>query len=108
MLEISRSDTIHIITGWNPGDARPGDEANTEADRRLHAVLVSEGCVPVRAIGSDPASDHAELSWAVTGLSDSRACAIGADFGQVAIFRVSDGHQTVIACSGEWELSRPF
>ena len=57
-------------------------------------------------MGADPDSDHAEASWAVVGLDDHEARAIGASFGQVAVFRISDGMQTVLACSEDWTLSR--
>ena len=64
------------------------------------------GLHPHRAVGADPDSEHFEESWAVVGLDDQEARAIGAAFGQVAVFRISDGMQTVLACSEDWSLSR--
>jgi hypothetical protein len=44
----------------------------------------------------------------VEGLTDDQAREIGAEFGQVAVFRVHDGFQTVIACGGAWQVSRRY
>jgi hypothetical protein len=97
----------HVITAWNPGDARPTPTENDDANERLRQALASRGLQPARAIGADPDSDHFEDSWAVTGLNDQDARAIGAEFGQVAVFRIAHGVQTVLACTEDWTLSRP-
>lgn len=99
---------VHVITAWNPGDARPTRAENDEANVRLHVELVARNLVPVRAVGADPNSDHFEESWAVVGLSDDEARAIGATYGQVAVFRLENGIQTVLACTEDWSLSRPL
>lgn len=97
---------LHVITAWNPGDARPTHDENDKANDELRSRLRAMGLHPVRALGADPDSDHAEESWAVVGLSDSQARAIGAEFGQVAVFRLTAGVQTVLACVETWERSR--
>jgi len=98
----------HVITAWNPGDVWPTREENEAASNELRARLIATGFAPVRAVGADPDSDHAEKSWAVVGLSDDQARALGAEFGQVAVFRLSAGIQTVLACAENWERSRPI
>jgi len=105
---VATTSKIHVITAWNPGDDRPNRKVNGEANERLRQKLRQRGCRPVRAIGADPDSDHLEESWAVTGLDDGEARAIGAEFGQVAIFRIAAGIQTVLACTAYFELSRPL
>lgn len=107
-IDLDAGATLHVITAWNPGDERPGVHANDAADRRLHHRLVELGFVPVRAVGTDPGSDHHEPGWAVEGLTDDQAREIGAEFGQVAVFRVHDGFQTVIGCGGAWQVSRRY
>lgn len=97
---------VHVITAWNPGDDRPTRDENDEANNRLRVDLMERGLNPVRAVGSDPDSDHFEESWAVVGLSDDEARAIGAAYGQVAVFRLARGTQTVLACTEDWSLSR--
>jgi hypothetical protein len=99
---------FHVITAYNPGDARPDPSANEAADLHLHQELVAAGLAPVRALGSDPDSEHREPSWAVAGLTDVQARAIGATHGQVAVFRIARHEQTVLACTQDWRVSRPL
>lgn len=99
---------VHVITAWNPGDDRPTRAENEAANERLRLELVRRGWIPVRAIGADPDSDHLEESWAVVGMSDDSARAIGAAYGQVAVFRLENGIQTVLACTEDWSRSRPL
>lgn len=106
--DIVETSPVHVITAWNPGDERPGRAANDAAHRRLHDVLVELGTEPVLARGSDAHSDHYEDGWAVAGLSHDTARKIGTQFGQVAIFWITDSDQYVVACSEEWTASRPL
>lgn len=103
---LMRDDVLHVITAWNPGDARPTRAENDAANERLYEKLVELGLDPVPAVGADPDSDHFEESWAIVGLDDESARAIGAAFGQVAVFRLANGVQTVLACSADWTRSR--
>jgi hypothetical protein len=102
----ARLGTVHVVTAWNPGHDRPSRAANDAANEALRQLLESEGCKPIPALGSDPNSDHSEESWCVVGLSDERARAIGAQFGQWAVFRISSTEQIVLGCFGDWERSR--
>lgn len=102
------SDVVYVITAWNPGDERPTRGRNNAADRALHDLLVGRGLDLRRAVGADPDSDHFEESWAVVGLDDQQAREIGAEFGQVAVFRLAGGSQTVLACTEDWQRSRPL
>jgi hypothetical protein len=97
---------FHVITAWNPGHERPGDDANAAANAVLREALEALGCSPIRAFGADPNPDHAEESWCVTGLTDTQARQIGAKFGQWAVFRISMSEQVVLGCFGEWSRSR--
>jgi hypothetical protein len=99
---------FHVITAWNPGHERPGDDANAAANAALRAELEALGCSPLPALGSDPNSNHAEHSWAVSGLEDSTARALGARYGQWAVFRITAQEQTVLGCFGPWSRSRWF
>jgi hypothetical protein len=80
--------------------------ANAAANAVLREALEALGCSPIRALGADPNSDHAEESWCVTGLTDTQARQIGAKFGQWAVFRISMSEQVVLGCFGEWSRSR--
>ena len=103
-----RHGTVHVITAWNPGAARPTIAENEAANRELHRVLVERGFSPVHAVGREPDGTHCEDSWAVAGMPDDEARAIGARFGQDAIFRFAEGVQMVVACDGSWSDSRPI
>lgn len=97
---------VHVLTAWNPGAARPGEAADRAANERLRAHLVDLGCEPVPALGADPDSPHAEESWAVVGLANEAARAVGAAFDQVAIFRVTRTELAVLACREDWTMRR--
>ena len=99
---------VHVLTAWNPGHERPSREENDDANERLLIELVSRGLNPCRAVGADPDSEHAEESWAVCGLSDVEARAIGTAFGQVAVFSLTATGQAVLACSEDWVVSRSW
>ncbi len=97
---------VHVLTAWNPGAARPSLAVNRAANERLRAHLVDLGCEPVPALGADPDSPHAEESWAVVGLTDAAARAVGAAFDQVAVFRVTASELAVLACREDWAVRR--
>ena len=104
--QLLASGAVHVITAWNPGDQRPSDQANRAANQELFELLVTHGLEPVRAVGQDPDSSYAEESWAVSGTTDDIARELGAQFGQVAVFRITTGSQTVLACEEDWQASR--
>ena len=60
------------------------------------------------ALGSSPDGDHEEESFAVIGARREACVAIGAKFGQDAIFELTTTEQIVVGCDGSWELRRPF
>jgi len=98
--------TVHVITGWNPGSDRPPQSENEYVNLRLRDEIAKFSDELFPALGFDPSSDHFEESWAVVGLSDRRARALGRMFRQVAVFRVRNGMQTVLSCDGTWQVSR--
>jgi len=77
--------TLAILTGWNPGHARPGEAANRAANARLAAELHRAGHVAYPACGRSPDGRHAEPSFAVTGIGAEAALALAGRFGQAAI-----------------------
>jgi len=102
----ARLGTLHVLTAWNPGDERPTREANDHANEALRADLAQRGLAPMRALGKDPNSDHAEESWAVAGFTDHDARELGAKYRQIAVFRITATRQTVLGCFAEWEVER--
>jgi hypothetical protein len=102
----ARLGTLHVITAWNPGDERPAREVNGRANEALRADLARRGLAPMRALGSDPSSEHAEESWAVSNFSDCAARELGAKYRQVAVFRITSATQTVLGCFAMWSVER--
>lgn len=104
--DFQHGDVAHVITAWNPGQKRLGESANADADARLRDELGRRDLEPVRACGTDARSDYYEDGWLVRGLRDAEARSIGEQFGQVAVFRLANGRQTVLACTDGWSVSR--
>jgi hypothetical protein len=99
--------TLHVLTAWNPGDARPSVAENRVANERLRAELVRRGLTVFHAVGTSSTGDHSEESYAIPDLSRSAACELGRVFGQAAIFEISAETQTVVSSDESWEYSRP-
>ena len=97
---------MHVITAWNPGSKRPGSEVNEARNEELRAEISARGFEAFGALGSDPNSPHVEKSWAVVGMTDDAAIELGREYGQVAIFRITQSLQSVLGCLSEWEVSR--
>jgi hypothetical protein len=99
----SDDDAVHVLTAWDPGDARPGDVEN----RRRQADLASEirALAPRRmwtALGVDPVSGRREEGVAVFGLDPDVLVALGRRYGQDAIFEWTPREWAIVACGGGW------
>jgi len=94
-----RGRTIAVITAHNPGGQPAGEEANAAAQRALEAELDHRGLTWWRADGADPSWTHVEESAAIPGLALPDAIALGARFGQEAIFLLSRTSLTVADCA---------
>lgn len=73
---------------------------------RSERIWSARGLDPLAALGSDPNSQHSEASWAVTALDDAEACALGAKYGQIGVFRITHDRQTVLGCFAGWRVER--
>ncbi len=96
------ADAVHILTAWDPGDVRPGEKENRRRQAALEADL--RPLAPVElwpAIGTDPVSGHREEGVAVGGLEVGRVLALGARYGQDAIFEWTRNEWAIVACGGE-------
>lgn len=91
-------DAVHVLTAHNPGAARPGPAENAARQDRLVAHLRRRGLRLRSAVASAADGLHAERSVVVVGLDDAEARAIGAAWGQDAVFRWSRGAWSVLAC----------
>jgi len=77
---------IYVITAHNPGGRMASDAANASAEARLTAELERRGLTWWPAAGRDPWWTHVEPGAAVIGMDEADAVALGAEFGQDAIF----------------------
>ncbi|HEX5018967.1 MAG TPA: DUF3293 domain-containing protein [Actinomycetes bacterium] len=104
--------TIHVITAHNPG-RKLSNADNATRHAKLRAQLAATPDLTVwRAAGGDPAWTHSEESFAVVGLSDAEARALGTEFEQEAVFAWRATSLDVLACvTGDslrsgWRLRR--
>ena len=78
------------------------------ATSKLRQQLVQEGFDHHPAAGSTPDGVPIDEGWAVTGIGPKRARRLGRDWGQDAIFELTDTEQRVLGCDGRWVRSRPL
>lgn len=99
--------SIHVITAWNPGEARFDENTNEARNKELLDQLRELDCSVFEAVGRDPDSEYFEKSWAACGLTDDVAKELGRAFEQVAVFQIDAQHQRVLNCFVEKTYSRP-
>jgi hypothetical protein len=88
-----------VITAWNPGFERPGDEVNRQRNDLLRARLAATGSEVWRADGSAADGSFAEEGFLAWGLPTVTALQVAREFEQFAIYEYDeDGVRRVIAC----------
>jgi hypothetical protein len=92
---------IYVITAHNPGGQVASDKDNARAEALLADELGQRGLTWWPAAGGDPSWTHVEPGAAVLGLDEADAVALGAAFGQDAIFVVTPAGRRVVGCAGE-------
>jgi hypothetical protein len=104
---------VHIVTAWDPGPERPGEAANRERQTALEAELRSTAVDLWAAVGVDPATGHREEGVAVRGVAQAEILALGARYGQDAVFAWTPREWAIVACDGDrrlvsgWSLAAP-
>ena len=104
--------TVHLLTADNPGHEVP-EEQNARGHARLGRWLAERPDLVVwTAEGGDASWTHRERSFAVVGLTDDEARALGQEFDQEAVFAWRPDALVVLSCDGTtaavvgWSLSR--
>lgn len=92
---------VPILTAWDPGPERPGLEVNRRLGAELESVLRPRAQRLLDAVGIDPESGHREEGVAALGLAVDDAVAVGARFGQDAIFVWSTDAWSIVSCRDE-------
>jgi hypothetical protein len=90
---------ICVITAHNPGGRAALDSENAAAQVQLVAELEEQGLTWWPAAGGDSSWTHVEESAAVVGMDEADAIALGARFGQDAIFVLTPEDRRVAGCA---------
>lgn len=90
---------VHVITAYNPGSDRPGEETNRDRQQALERDLDAGGFEVWQAIGRDPHSAHQEPSFAVFGIAELEARSLAARYRQDAIFSWTPTALLVLSCT---------
>jgi hypothetical protein len=91
-------DAVHVVTAADPGARRFTAEENAARQARLEAELDARGLRHWATVAGAEDGSHAEAGALVVGLDDDAARALGAAWGQDAVFRWSRAAWTVVAC----------
>jgi len=89
---------VHVVTAHNPGPAYLDEAENAARQARLEADLDARGLEHWTTVAGAEDGSHAEVGALVVGLDDAAARALGAAWGQDAVFRWSPTAWTVLAC----------
>jgi len=106
-------EAVHVLTAWDPGPERPGPVVNRARQAALEADLRRRGVALLPAVGVDPLTDRRDEGVAVQGLPEDEVRALGARYGQDAVYAWTPAEWAVVACRGGrrlgsgWSLVRP-
>ena len=92
------TEPVHVLTAHDPGPVRLAPEENGRRQAALVASL--DGRERYRAVAGAEDGSHAEESVLVVGLTDAEARAIGATWGQDAVFRWTRDAWEIDPCDG--------
>jgi hypothetical protein len=94
-------DVLYVVTAFNPGGVVRQDPANQQAHTALTRRLETDHVTCWLAAGGDPGWTHTEAGFALVGVDEAYAKALGHDFGQDAIFEWTPTELSVLACDGD-------
>jgi hypothetical protein len=91
--------TLYVLTAHNPGGQVVPAAENAAAGARLAAELERRGLTWWPAAGGNPSWTHVEPGAALIGGDEADAVALGAEFGQEAIFVLTPAARRIVACA---------
>ena len=86
----------------------PGREVNRVRQAALEADLLTLGLPLATAVGVDPVSRRREEGVAVRGAPEAGVLALGARYGQDAVFAWTPAEWAIVACQGGRRLASPW
>jgi len=89
---------VFVLTAWDPGVARYDIDTNRAHQKSLESDLRCLTMETWPAVGWTEYSDHREEGVAAAGLSEEDAVALGARYGQNAIFAWTPTAWLVVSC----------
>ena len=92
---------LYVVTAFNPGGVVRPERGNRQAHAALIRRLEADQVTSWEAAGGDPGWTHTEASFALVGVDQAYAKALGRDFGQDAIFEWTPTELCVLACDSE-------
>jgi len=92
---------LYVVTACNPAGVVSPEPANQQAHAALIRRLEADHVTSWEAAGGDPDWTRTEASFALIGVDEAYAKALGRDFGQDAIFEWTPTGLSVLACDGE-------
>ena len=94
-------DALFLLTAWDPGDERPGLHENRRRQASLEEDVGRLTDARWDAVGVDPETGRREEGVVAGRLSEAEATALGARYGQDAVFRWTPDAWEIVACTGE-------
>jgi uncharacterized protein DUF3293 len=104
---------VYVLTAWDPGPERPSEADNRERQAALEADLRPRAGALWSAVGVDPVTGHREEGVAVGGIPESAVRALGARYGQDAVFAWTPVEWAIVSCrdgrrvATGWSLASP-
>jgi len=99
--EVARAQgrTVFLVTGFNPGGIERAEDENLAANARLAAELERAGISRLEAVGFDAETTWREPGWCIWGIDREVAAELGARFGQLALFEVTEDRVSIVWCA---------
>lgn len=92
---------VHVLTAWDPGPERPGLAINRARQAALESDLRPIASILMAAVGFDPVTGRREEGVAVLGVAESVVLALGARYGQDAVFAWTPAEWSIVGCQGD-------
>lgn len=91
---------LYVITAENPGSTPFPELENAARNAELATELRARGWTVWAALGEAADGSWAESGYAVAGAGRDAVVALGARFGQRAVFELDDAEQRIVGCLG--------